>query len=84
MIALLPGTKIAGALPVGKMGGAIVSGGAKALSKKSFSKKTTDPKTNIFSKGDLIWLPSPIHKDEKGAQRNFMQNPLVITPRSIF
>ena len=38
MIALLPGTKIAGALPVGKMGGAIVSGGAKALSKKSFSK----------------------------------------------
>ena len=22
------------------------------------------PKTNIFQKVDLIWLPSPIHKDE--------------------
>ena len=33
MVALLTAAKVAGALPAGKMGGAIVSGGAKALAK---------------------------------------------------
>jgi len=54
MAALLTGAKIAGALPAGKMGGAIVSGGAKALAKRSSisgGAKKTIGKEPIWSSG---------------------------------
>ncbi len=54
MAALLSGTKIAGALPAGKMGGAIVSGGAKAFAKRSSisgGAKKTIGKEPIWSSG---------------------------------